>query len=184
MAKVKYAIREFIPTANQSGGHSFYAQAQPDNVITNRELAQKIQARTGTRAYEAMTVLAAAAEIILEETAENNRVQLETGDGVSLVSIYPRVTGSISDKDVQADPEAYGNAQVATADMLTADKLQWTLGASVGKKFSKQFALNKQAERVNFKPIEGIDDDDDNTNTGTGGNTGGGNTGGGGDLTP
>ena len=52
MAKVKYAIREFIPTANQPGGHSFYAQAQPDNVITNRELAQKIQARTGTRAPE------------------------------------------------------------------------------------------------------------------------------------
>ena len=182
MAKVKYCVREFTPTSNQTGGHSFYAQAQPDNVITNRELAQKIQNRTGTRFYEAMTVLAAAAEIILEETAENNRVQLETGDGVSLVSIYPRVTGSISDKDVQANPEAYDGATVATADMLTADKLQWTLGASVGIKFSKQFALNKQAERVNFRPIAGFDDDDDNQGQGNQGT--GGNTGGGGDLTP
>ena len=30
------------------------------------------------RAYEVLTALSAVAEIILEETAENNRIQLET----------------------------------------------------------------------------------------------------------
>lgn len=148
MAKVKYCIKEFTPTANQTGGHSFYAQPVVDNIITNKELAAKIQARTGTRSYEALTVLAAAAEIILEETMENNRVQLETGDGGSLVSIFPRVVGSISDKDVQANPQKYNGATVATEDMLTPDMLQWSLGAQVGTKFSKQFAMNKQAQKV------------------------------------
>ena len=39
MAKVKYRIREFKPTANQTGGHSVYAEAVVDNIITNKELA-------------------------------------------------------------------------------------------------------------------------------------------------
>ena len=39
MAKVKYRIREFKPTANQTGGHSVYAEAVVDNIITNKEPA-------------------------------------------------------------------------------------------------------------------------------------------------
>ena len=34
--------------------------------------------------------------------------------------------------------------------MNEADKIQWALGASIGRKFSKQFALNKQAQRVDY----------------------------------
>ena len=74
------------------------------NIITNKELARKVESRTGMRAYEVLTALSAVAEIILEETAENNRIQLES-DGGALVSIYPQCAGSVSDKDVQADPE-------------------------------------------------------------------------------
>ena len=33
----------------------------------------------------------------------------------------------------------YGGTQVATEDMLTPDLLSWTLGATVGIKYSKQF---------------------------------------------
>ena len=44
----------------------------------------------------------------------------------------------------------YGGAQVATEDMLTPDLLSWTLGATVGIKYSKQFALNKQAQKVKY----------------------------------
>ena len=153
MAKVKYRIREFKPTANQTGGHSVYAEAVIDNIITNKELAKKVEARTGMRAYEVLTALSAVADIILEETAENNRIQLES-DGGALVSIYPQCTGSVSDKDVQGDPEKYGGATVATADMLTADKIQWSLGATIGRKFSKQFALNKQAQRVDYSAAQ------------------------------
>ena len=51
MADVKYCIREFTPTQNQVGmSHTFYAQAVVDNVITNRELARKIEARGLSRA--------------------------------------------------------------------------------------------------------------------------------------
>ena len=66
------------------------------------------------RAYEVLTALSAVAEIILEETAENNRIQLES-DGGALVSIYPQCAGSVSDKDVQADPEKYGGATIDTS---------------------------------------------------------------------
>ena len=173
MAKVKYRIREFKPSANQTGGHSVYAEAVIDNVITNKELSKKVEARTGMRAYEVQTALAAVAEIILEEAAENNRIQLEA-DGGALVSIYPQCTGSVSDKDVLADPEKYGGATVATAEMLTADKIQWALGASIGRKFSKQFALNKQAQRVDYDESQqpAVPDTTD-TGDNTGGNQGG-----------
>ena len=153
MAKVKYRIREYTPKENMPGTHGYYAQAVIDNIITNKELAKKVEARTGMRAYEVLTALSAVAEIILEETAENNRIQLES-DGGALVSIYPQCTGSVSDKDVQGDPEKYGGATVASADMLTADKIQWSLGATIGRKFSKQFALNKQAQRVDYSAAQ------------------------------
>ena len=48
MAKVKYRIREFKPTANQTGGHSVYAEAVVDNIITNKELA-KVATRAAVR---------------------------------------------------------------------------------------------------------------------------------------
>ena len=177
MAKVKYRIREFKPTANQTGGHSVYAEAVVDNIITNKELSKKVESRTGMRAYEVLTALSAIAEIILEETAENNRIQLEA-DGGALVSIYPQCAGSVSDKDVQANPEKYGGATVATADMLTADKIQWSLGATIGRKFSKLFALNKQAQRVDYTDgqepaVPSGDDNTDNPSTGGGIDTSG-----------
>ena len=91
------------------------------------------------------------------------------------MSIYPQCAGSVSDKDVLADPEKYGGATVATADMLTADKIQWSLGATIGRKFSKQFALNKQAQRVDYTEGQepAVPSGDDNTQTGGGGTTGG-----------
>ena len=67
-----------------------------------------------------------------EETLEGSRISLANEDGTKLVSIYPKVSGSISDAQVQAEPDKYGGAQVATEDMLTPDLLSWTLGATVG----------------------------------------------------
>ena len=174
MAQVKYRLREYTPKAGQSGTHSIYAEAVIDNIIDNKALAKKIEARGISRAAEIKAILEEVSNIILEETAENNRVQLESGDGV-LISIYPRCKGSISDAEVQAHPELYNGAQAATEEMLTADRLTWTLGASVGIKFSKQFAMSKQAQRVAFNPNQeaadpnagsgnqGGNGDDDNT---------------------
>jgi hypothetical protein len=121
-----------------------------------------------------------AAEIILEETAENNRIQLESGDGGALLSIYPTCSGSVSDKDVQANPEKYNNAQVATEEMLTADMIAWTLGATVGRKFAKQFAMNKQAMKVEYNSSQEPADPDSeqNVNGGTQNQGGGGDNGG------
>ncbi|MBQ9646144.1 MAG: hypothetical protein IJV24_07295 [Prevotella sp.] len=150
MSKVKYRVREFTPTANQGGTHSFYAEAVINTDITAVELAKKIAARTGMKSYEASAAIHAIADIVAEETLEGSRVSLANEDGTKLVTIYPKVSGSISDKDVQANPQKYGGAQAATEDMLTPDLLQWTLGATIGTKYSKQFALNKQAQKVKF----------------------------------
>ena len=170
MANVKYRIREYTPKAGQSGTHSFYAEAVVDNVIDNKALAKKIEARGISRAAEIKSILEEAANIILEETAENNRVQLESGEGV-LISIYPRCKGSVSDADVLAHPEQYDNATAAQEEHVTADKLQWSLGASVGIKFSKQFALNKTAQKVPFNPNQTTAEPSENQ----GGNGGGSN---------
>ena len=167
MAQVKYRLREYTPKAGQSGTHSIYAEAVIDNIIDNKALAKKIEARGISRAAEIKAILEEVSNIILEETAENNRVQLESGDGV-LISIYPRCKGPVSDAEVQAHPELYNGAQAATEDMLTADRLTWTLGASVGIKFSKQFAMSKQAQRVAFNPNQEAADPNAGTNPGGG----------------
>ena len=112
-----------------------------------------------------------------EETLEGSRISLANEDGTKLVSIYPKVSGSISDAQVQAEPEKYGGAQVATEDMLTPDLLQWTLGATIGIKYSKQFALNKQAQKVKYVATDIVAEEPE-TPSGGGGDTGGGNTGG------
>ena len=107
-----------------------------------------------------------------EETLEGSRISLANEDGTKLVSIYPKVSGSISDAQVQAEPEKYGGAQVATEDMLTPDLLQWTLGATVGIKYSKQFALNKQAQKVKYVATDIVAEEPE-TPSGGGDNNGG-----------
>ena len=169
MAKVKYVVKEYNPSENQQGVHSFYAQARQDNTITNAEIAKKIENRGISRASEIKMILEEASKVILEEVMENNRVQLDTGEGV-LVSIYAKVQGSISDADVAANPAKYDGASVATEEMLTPDMLAWSLGAQVGTKYSKQFALQKQAEKVAWRPT---DEEEAEPTTPTGGNQGG-----------
>ena len=175
MSNVKYRVREYIPKENMPGAHSFYAEAVINTDITSVELAKKIAARTGIKSYEAQAVIHAIADIVAEETLEGSRISLNNEGGTKLVTIYPKVTGSISDKDVQANPEKYNGAQVATEDMLKPEMLQWTLGATIGIKYAKSFALNKQAQKVKYVatdvPAEPTDGDD--TGAGTGGNQGG-----------
>ena len=179
MSKVKYRVREYNPTQNQGGSHSFYAEAVISTDITAVELAKKIAARTGMKSYEASAAIHAIADIVAEETLEGSRISLANEDGTKLVSIYPRVSGSVSDQDIQT--ETNGQRTVATEDDLTADRLTWTLGASVGIKYSKQFALNKQAQKVKYVATDITAADDDSQQTGdqtggsgsTGGNSGG-----------
>jgi hypothetical protein len=178
MAKVKYRILEHQPKGGQIGTHSVYAQAVIDNVITNAELAKKVhQIGSISSPAEIKAILEVAAQVIVQETAENNRVQLETGDGGQLVSIFPQCSGSISDKDVLANPEKYNGATVAKPEMLTADMLTWSLGARVGKKISTQFALQKQAERVDYNANQQTADPEPSNGNGEGNGTGEGNEG-------
>lgn len=174
MAKVKYRVREFTPSQNQSGTHSFFAECVISTDITAGELAKKIAARTGIKSYEAAMAIHAIADIVAEETLEGSRISLENEDGTKLVSIYPKVSGSITDADVQKNAEKYNGATKATEEMLTPDMLTWTLGATVGQKYSKQFALNKQAQKVKYNAADIVADDD---TTGTGEQTGGGTNG-------
>lgn len=180
MSKVKYRVREFTPQGNQAGFHSFFAETVISNDINNAELAKKIAARTGYKAYECQSVIAAIADIVSEEVLESNRISLANEEGTKLVSIYPKVSGSISDKDVQDNPEKYNGAQVATEDMLTADMLTWTLGATIGVKFSKKFAIDKQAQKVKVTTADVVAEneepaDNGNQNGGNGNQNGGGN---------
>lgn len=163
MSKVKYRVREYNPTALQQGTHSFYAEAVMNTDITATELAKKIAARTGIKSYEAQMAIHAIADIVAEETLEGSRVSLSNEDGTKLVTIYPKVSGSISDAQVQANPAKYGGATVATEDMLTPDLLTWTLGATIGTKYSKQFALQKQAQKVKFVASDVAADPTDET---------------------
>ena len=158
MAKNKWRAREFKPTSNMQGrNHSFYGEAVIDSEIDNRDLAAKIAARTGFKSYEVQAVVAAIADIVMEEVMESNRITLSNEQGTKMVSIYPKVSGSVSDEQIKQETTA-AHAQdpsvpirtVAVESDLTPDRLTWTLGATIGIKFSKQFAMNKQAQKVKY----------------------------------
>ena len=165
MSKVKYRVREYNPKTENQGSHSWFAEVVITNDVDNSELAQKIAARTGFKSYECQAVIAAIADIVAEEALESNRVSLANEQGTKLVSIYPQVQGSISDADVQKNPEKYPGKTVAEESMLTADMLTWTLGATVGIKFSQEFALHKQAQKV--KTVTAASDDEEGGDTPT-----------------
>ena len=177
MPKVKWCASEFTPTANQIGmSHSFSAKIVINSDIDGDTLADRVAKRSGFKDYECKAVMAAFAEIIQEETLESNRVSLCNTKGEKVVSIYPKVQGSVSDKDVVANPDKYDGATAATPDMLTADMLTWSLKATVGTKFSKEFALRKTARRVKTAAVsdtasEQEDSGSENENGGNGGTT-------------
>lgn len=172
MSKVKYRIREFTPNNKQTGTHSVYAEAVVSTDITSTELAKKVAARTGMRSYEVAAAINAIADIIAEETLEGSRVSLANEDGTKFVTIFPKVSGSISDAEVQANPQKYNNAKKATEDMLTPDKLTWTLGAAIGPKYVKQFVLNKVAQKVKVTATDVVADEGTATDSpDTGGTT-------------
>ena len=158
--------------------HSVHAAAVVDNTITTQELAHKVHVEGSISSdFEIEAILKVAARVILSECKENNRVQLDTGDGV-LVTFSPKVSGSISDKDVLANQDKYPGKTVAEEDMLTADLLQWTLKAEVGQKFCKQFAQQKHAQKVSVTNTANVIDDDEvpgTQNGGTENGNGGGN---------
>jgi hypothetical protein len=181
MAKIKYILEEFTPKENQNGSHSVYATALINNTLYSPELCQQISARTGFKSYECFAVIAAAVDIIFERVVSGDRVILTNEQGMKLVSIYPKVTGGLSDKEVQENPEKYNGASVATPEMVTQNMLSWKIGATVGIKISKLFALTKSAQRV--KSIGNgtiIIEDDDDVNDGTTPNPNPDNNGGGG----
>ncbi len=177
MSKVKYRVREYNPTTENQGSHSFYAEVVINNEIDNAELSKKIAARTGFKAYECQAVVAAIADIVFEETLESNRISLTDEKGTKFVSIYPRVQGSVSDLDIErettaqhaADPAVPIRTKAEEADLSTA-RLTWNLAATVGIKFSKQFAIEKQAQKVKVTSAEITETGEDETQ---GGNSGG-----------
>ncbi len=175
MAKNKWRVREFKPTSNMQGRiHSFYAEAVIDNEIENRDLGAKIAARTGFKPYEVQAVVAAIADIVLEEVMESNRVTLSNEQGTKMVTIYPKVSGSVNDEQVLQETTA-AHAQDASVDIrsvaeesdLTPDRLTWTLGATIGIKFSKEFAMHKQAQKVKFVATDTAIPSDDQGSGGT-----------------
>lgn len=155
MAKVKYRVREYSPNSSQVGNHSFFAEVVINNDIDNVELARKIAARTGFKSYECQAVIAAIADIVAEEVLESNRISLADEKGTKMLSIYPKVSGSVSDADVLKETTAVHAVDpsvpvrsVATEEDLTVDRLNFVLGSTVGIKFSKQFSMNKSAQKV------------------------------------
>lgn len=183
MAKNKWRAREFKPTSNMQGrSHSFYAEAVIDSEIDNRDLAAKIAARTGFKSYEVQAVVAAIADIVMEEVMESNRISLSDEQGTKMVSIYPKVSGSVSDEQIKQETTA-AHAQdpsvpirtVAVESDLTPDRLTWTLGATIGIKFSKQFAMNKQAQKVKYVATDTAIPSDEGGETPTPPSGGGGN---------
>jgi hypothetical protein len=83
---------------------------------------------------------------ISEEVLESNRISLADHTGTKMVSIYPKVNGSVSDADIErettaahtADPSVPVRTRAEESD-LTTDRLNWVLGATIGVKLAFPF---------------------------------------------
>ena len=186
MATIKYRKREFTPGQNQVGmTHCWFAESVIVNELDTVEISRLIEARTGVRRYEAQSVLASFVELINEECSQSMRIKLTDEKGQKFVSIYPKVSGSISDKEVQANPQKYEGRQKALESDLTTDMLTVTLAATIGVNASRTFAENASIQKVSAA-VAGVADEDESEGQGTtdnGQQTGdnGGNSGGGAD---
>ena len=94
------------------------------------------------------------------------------------MSIYPKVSGSISDAQVQAEPEnRWSSERNAKTDFEHC-----RVATEEGKaKYSKQFALNKQAQKVKYVATDIVAEEPE-TPSGGGSNGGGGGNNGNGEL--
>ena len=182
MATIKYRKRELVPSQNQVGmTHCWFAESVIVNELDTVEISRLIEARTGVRRYEAQSVLASFVELINEECSQSMRIKLTDEKGQKFVSIYPKVSGSISDKEVQANPQKYEGRQTALESDLTADMLTVSLAATVGVNASRTFAENSNIQKVSAS-VAGVADEDEDASGGQGttdnGQQNGGNTGG------
>ena len=161
MATIKYRKREFVPGQNQQGmTHCWFAESVIVNELDTVEISKLIEARTGVRRYEAQSVLASFVELINEECSQSMRIKLTDEKGQKFVSIYPKVSGSISDKDVQSNPQKYEGRQKALEADLTTDMLTITLAATIGVNASRTFAENASIQKVSASVASVADEDE------------------------
>ena len=161
MATIKYRKREFVPGQNQQGmTHCWFAESVIVNDLDTVEISKLIEARTGVRRYEAQSVLASFVELINEECSQSMRIKLTDEKGQKFVSIYPKVSGSISDKDVQSNPQKYEGRQKALEADLTTDMLTITLAATIGVNASRTFAENASIQKVSASVASVADEDE------------------------
>ena len=167
MATIKYRKREFTPGQNQVGmTHCWFAESVIVNDLDTVEISKLIEARTGVRRYEAQSVLASFVELINEECSQSMRIKLTDEKGQKFVSIYPKVSGSISDTEAQANPQKYEGRQKALESDLTTDMLTVTLAATIGVNASRTFAENASIQKVSAA-VAGVADEDESEGQGT-----------------
>lgn len=174
MAKIKYVVKAYVPTNNQKGTNGFYAEAKLNDEVTTKDLANKLAPKVAYPAPMIEGILACAADQIAQECLESNRVKLNGSNGKVMVSIYPKVTGSVN-QDWVDDQIKAGNLPAGTivnASLLTRDKLSVIAGASMGTDFSKY--LDQKASLEKYTASNAADAP--STGGSTGGNTGGDNT--------
>lgn len=189
MANVKYRVREYTPNSSNMGTHSWFAEALVSNNITGMDLGKKIEARTGLRAYEANMAVAAACEIVAEELLESNSVTFTDEEGNKVVTFYPKASGGVSDTDIlrettlkHAEDPTVPIRYVAEESDMTSNRISWSVAATVGVKFSKQFSMNKKAKRVSTTSayeyiVENGDNHTADSSTNDSSTSGGGNDG-------
>lgn len=170
---VKWRACEFKPTDNQVAGHSWFARPVIDQVISSNEAAAMIAARCGFKKFEAQGVLAAFAEVIKEQLLQSNAVQLADEDGNTVVTIQPDCSGQVSDQTIEKETTAANQKdakvpirKVSEEQDLTADRVSWTVKASIGVNFSRQFQQEKRARKVNAQGVSVNENDNDDQSQG------------------
>ena len=84
------------------------------------------------------TVIAAIADIVSEEVLESNRISLADHTGTKMVSIYPKVNGSVSDADIERETTAAHTADPSVPVRTRAEESDLTTDRSEERRVGKE----------------------------------------------
>ena len=181
--KVDYMVGHFDPTPEQQAAgfvHSVKASEVVKNVYGLEEIAEEIAQSSTFDEGEVLGLLKTYTKKVMNHLRAGDAVQMGLNGKNVMVTLRADVKGSISDTEVLAktteahakDPSVPIRNRAEFSD-LTANMLDISVQATIGKNFNKWFKDNVSVRRV--KAGTTVVEEEESTNTG-GGNNGGGNS--------
>lgn len=144
---IKYIVRE--GKSPISGKHYVAAQMVPNGTLTFAQVCEEACNGNNVKPAEMRAAVALYMEAVQENLLKGFRVQV----GERFLTVYPKISMSITDKE----------GKVAKPSDVSARRAHKTLGCSVSSVYSEQFRIASSWQKVDDKGMPVADGEEDIT---------------------